>query len=185
MGGMMSSFRNAVLVVLVMSVAGIAQIVAGVQLGYAQSAYEDHDSKSGAFPLGITVGTDILPMIEVGGEFNMLLTPFVLDVEGMDDDFEATQNIIGVYGKYFFPMPTFSPYARLGIGYYTGSWEEGQWDGDFDSAVGFSIGAGAKTLMGIYGEFVYHIMSRKGDWEDAKTYGANNWGIHLGYQMEF
>jgi hypothetical protein len=182
---MMGSFRNAVLAVLVMSIAGYAQIVAGVQLGYAQSAYEDHDAESGAFPFGITVGTDILPMIEVGGEFNMLLTPFILDVEGTGDDFEATQTIIGAYGKYFFPMPAFSPYARLGVGYYSGSWEEGDFDGDFDSAIGFSIGAGVKAPMGIFAEFVYHIMSRKGDWEGAETYGANNWGIHIGYQMEF
>ena len=49
---------------------------------------------------------------------------------------------------------------------------------------GFNIGAGVKTLPGVYAEFIYHIVSRKADWEGAESMGANNWGIHVGYQLD-
>ena len=81
------------------------------------------------------------------------------------------------------PMIVVSPYVRVGAGMYTGGWEQGEWDGDYDSAIGFNIGAGVKTLPGIYAEFIYHIVKRKGDWEGAESMGANNWGIHVGYQL--
>jgi hypothetical protein len=180
----MKYFKLALVLVMGMTVAGTAQIAVGIQIGYAQSVFEDHESKSGAIPLGVTVGTSCIPGLEVGGEFNTLLSPFVLDVKDLDIDFEPTQTIIGVYGKYFYPLPGVSPYGRLGVGYYTGSWDEGEYSGDYEGAVGFSVGVGATTMIGIYGEFVYHIVSRKGDWEGAESMGANNWGIHAGYRIE-
>ncbi len=177
-------FKAALLLILISSAACMAQIAVGVQAGYAHPAFEKHDAASGAIPIGIQVGTNFLPVIEVGGEFSMTVKPFVMEEEGATDDFEVTQTFVGVYGKYFLPMPAFTPYARAGVGYYLGGWEQGNADGDFDGAIGFNVGAGVNTMMGIYGEFVYHIVSRKGDWEGAKSYGYNNWGIHAGYRID-
>jgi len=181
----MKFFKISVLLIMVTAAVSMAQIAVGVQAGYANPAFEKHDAAGGAIPIGIQVGTNFLPVIEVGGEVSMTVKPFVMEEEGAPDDFEVTQTIVGVYGKYHLPMPAITPYGKVGVGYYLGGWDQGDWgDGDFDGAVGFSVGAGVNTLMGIYGEFVYHIVSRKGDWEGAKSYGYNNWGIHAGYRIE-
>ncbi len=179
----MELFKKVSLFLLVTAIAGMAQISIGVQAGYSVPDFEEHTAKSGGIPLGITVGTTIIPMLEVGAEVNMLVTPFVFDVEYGTDDFEVNQTIFGVYGKYFIPLQVVDPYARLGIGYYTGGWKEGSYDGNYDGAIGFSLGIGANTMFGVYGEFVYHTVSRKGDWAGAKSAGANNWGIHVGYKI--
>jgi len=177
----MEHIKKVLFFILVMVITGMAQITIGVQVGYSKSDFEEHEAVSGAIPLGITVGTTIIPALEFGGEVNTLISPFVFEEQYVTDDFKVNQTIIGIYGKYFVPLQVVNPYARLGLGYYLGGWEQGSYNGDYDGAVGFSLGVGANTMFGVYGEFVYHIVSRKGDWAGAESMGANNWGIHVGY----
>ena len=66
------------ILVLIGAVASMAQIAAGVQVGYGQPAFEKHEPENGAFQLGIHAGTTILPAMELGAEINTSLTPFVM-----------------------------------------------------------------------------------------------------------
>ncbi len=165
---------------------GQAQLILGVQAGYASSAFEDQESAASTFSGGAILGTDIMPMIDVGLEYNLLFSPFEFDQQGTTA--KITQNVLGLWARwYFIPLPAASPYIRGGVGYYSGKLElsgGSTGEADFKSAVGFNIGAGVDLPMGLYGEFVYHIVSRELDLPGQESGGANNWAISLGYSFD-
>ena len=165
---------------------GQAQVIFGIQAGYTSSAFEDQESAASTFSGGAIIGTDIMPMIDVGLEYNLLLSPFEFEAAGTTA--KISQNLLGLWARwYFIPLPAASPYLRGGVGFYSGKTEfSGNITGDVDfkSAVGFNIGAGVDLPMGLYGEFVYHIVSRELDVEGAESGGANNWAISVGYSFD-
>ena len=54
---------------------------------------------------------------------------------------------------------------------------------DLKSTVGFNIGAGIRTMIGLYGEFRYNIVSMEADLEGAESAGANSWMLVAGYRF--
>lgn len=174
--------------VMIFLIAGLsqAQVVLGVQAGYNNSAFEDQESAASTFSGGVILGTDIAPIVDLGLEYNMLFSSFEFDQAGTTA--KISQNLIGVWARwYFIPLPTLSPYIRGGVGYYSGKVElSGNQTGeaDFKSAVGFNVGAGVDMPMGLYGEFVYHIVSRELDVSGATSMGYNNWAINVGYSFD-
>jgi len=165
---------------------GQAQVILGVQAGYASTAFEDQESAASTFSGGAIIGTDIMPMIDVGLEYNLLFSPFEFEEGGTTA--KVSQNLLGLWARwYFLPIPAVSPYIRGGVGYYSGKLElSGAMTGeaDFKSTVGFNIGAGVDMPMGLYGEFVYHIVSRELDVDGAESAGYNNWAISVGYSFD-
>ena len=60
----------------------------------------------------------------------------------------------------------------------------GSVDVDFDGAVGFNIGAGIGTESGLYGEFIFHIVTQEfKDDPTGTSFGVNNFGAHIGYSF--
>jgi opacity protein-like surface antigen len=170
-------------------VAGLsqAQVILGVQAGYNSSAFEDQESAASTFSGGVILGTDIAPIVDLGLEYNTLFSSFEFDqADGLKA--KISQHLIGVWARwYFIPLPTLSPYIRGGVGYYTGKLEvSGTQSGeaDFKSTVGFNVGAGVDLPMGLYGEFIYHIVSRELDVAGATSSGFNNWAINVGYSFD-
>lgn len=178
----MKYIKTALFFVMLFSISAFAQkMSAGAQAGYAMTAFEDQDETGKGIPVGGFFGYMIDENIQVGADFNMLASGFSTD----DSDIDVTQTIIGGFAKYMMPMEGFSPYGKLGVGYYMGEIKEDAFSLDFKGAIGFNVGAGVASDMGIYGEFVFHIVSRELDIEGAKSSGANNWGIHIGYKLDF
>ena len=175
-----------------------AQLVFGVQGGIGGSAFKDQESAASSVPVGVYVGTNALPLFDAGIEFNMLLVPFKFEETdpflGQKVKLEFTQTYYGVFVKwYVLPIPVVEPYVKAGAGYYSGklkvevAGESGE--EDFKNTLGFNIGAGVKTMTGLYGEFVYHILSREldvknPDPDEVKKAVYNNWMLMIGYQFE-
>ena len=159
--------------------------------GYTMSAFEDQEDAAGTLPIGVLVGYKAAPNLEVGVELNHALGGF-----GFEFDYSGTkitttfnQTIFGVFGKYHFTENILKPYAKLGVGYYTGNADvEYELNGDkqsstsdIDSAIGFSLGAGLiQSAKGFFAEFNYHIVSRKVEGESG---GMNSWAILIGYKF--
>ena len=172
-----------------------AQVYIGVQGGMGFSSFEDQDKGATAIPLGVTIGTDLLPIINVGAEANFLVSPYKFDsVDPLSlttTESKFTQNFYGVYVRwYVLPLPAITPYLRGGAAYYSGKWKS---DGDDDTNVkgtmGFNIGAGVDFLMGLYGEVVYHIVSHELDMENlpselSGSKGYNSVQVTVGYSFD-
>ena len=172
-----------------------AQVYIGVQGGMGFSSFEDQDKGATAIPLGVTIGTDLLPIINIGAEANFLVSPYKFDnVDPLSlttTESEFTQNFYGVYVRwYVLPLPAITPYLRGGAAYYSGKWKS---DGDDDTNVkgtmGFNIGAGVDFLMGLYGEVVYHIVSHELDMENlpselSGSKGYNSVQVTVGYSFD-
>lgn len=177
------------LIVFVFAFMGSAQSI-GVYGGYLSSAFEDQDEAASAIELGASFVLDALPILEAGVEFNTLVSPFEFetDVLGTTYTTKFKQTMFGVFAKYNISLPALTPYVRGGVGYYSGTIEaEGggqSGETDFKNALGFNIGAGVDTFTGLYGEFIYHIVSKELDVDNAPdAAGANYWGIRVGYTI--
>jgi opacity protein-like surface antigen len=159
--------------------------------GYTMSAFEDQEDAAGTLPIGVLVGYKAAPNLEVGVELNHALGGF-----GFEFDYSGTkitttfnQTIFGVFGKYHFTENILKPYAKLGVGYYTGNadveyelnGDKQSSTGDIDSAIGFNLGAGLiQSAKGFFAEFNYHIVTRKVEGESG---GMNSWAILIGYKF--
>ena len=154
-----------------------------------------------------------LPFGSLGffAEFDYSAVPFSFEVfeniEGTNiktSDVKISQTFIGAVIKLKFGVGFFNPFIRVGGGAYLGSLkqeftddainyvqQQGQTleNGDFNfkSAFGFNIGAGTDIrvgkVTGLFGEFVYHIVSRELDVQGASSASANNWAAHVGIQI--
>ncbi len=178
-----------IFIVLLLSVAGFSQSLA-IFGGYLNSAFEDQEEAAGAIELGGAFVLDALPVLEAGVEFSTLISPFEFEMEvlGVKTTSKFKQTMFGVFGKYNISLPALTPYIRGGVGYYTGSIEveaAGETgEQDFKSAIGFNIGGGVQTFAGLYGEFIYHIVSKELDVENAPSaMGSNYWGLRVGYSI--
>jgi len=175
-----------------------AQVNLNVFTGYSLSAFEDQEEAASAIPLGVAVGYKVMPQLEVGGEVNLALPGYAFESTIYGVDFTTTfhQNLFGVYGRYYLPLQTVSPFLKAGVGLYTGNITmEGEFMGekmdeelDMDSAVGFNFGAGVMLKKGFYGEFNYTIVNRASSEDDedgsGESFGANTWAIQLGYRFK-
>ena len=164
----------------------------GIQGGMASSSFEDQGSAASTFALGANFVFDMVPIVDVGAEFNTLLSPFEFEQEAFGQKITAkiSQTYFGAFARFYpLPLPAIKPYVRAGVGYYSGKaeLEGGGQSGsvDYKGTLGFNVGAGVKAIMGLYGEFVYHIVSRELDVDSAESAGSNNWMIMVGYSFEF
>lgn len=181
------------LVIMVLSIASVsqAQFYIGVQGGLGFSSFEDQDKGATAVPIGITAGTDLLPIIDVGLEANFLAAPYKFEAPdelrmlGIND-VEVTQSFYGAYVRwYILPLPAISPYVRGGLAFYNGKWKmEGQEDVDLKSKMGFNVGAGVDLIMGLYGEVVYHMISLEPDVQGAESAKYNSVQVQIGYSFD-
>lgn len=154
--------------------------------GYTMTAFEDQEEAAGTLPLGVQIGKMLKPALEVGLEVVLPLGGFTYEGETMGYKVTTTFNqmLVGAYGKYCFGEGKVTPYAKAGVGYYTGNADvEIEYMGqtssesaDIESAVGFSVGGGAHVNEKVFAEFVYNIVSR----EDA---GTNTWAVLVGYKV--
>ena len=170
-----------------------AQVYLGVQGGMGFSSFDDVEKEATAIPLGITVGTDLMPIIDIGAEANFLASPYTfeevdpLTMETSESKF--SQNFYGAYVRwYVLPLPAITPYIRGGVAYYSGKWSNGG-DVDMKGSVGYNIGAGVDFLMGLYGEVVYHIVSLEPDMENlpdelSGSKGYNSVQVTVGYSFD-
>ena len=182
---------------LMLAVPVSAQVAVNVFTGLSFSAFEDQDESASALPLGVAVGFNPIPNLEVGGEVNLALPGYGFESTIYDVKITTTfqQNLVGAYGRFYFSGGPIMPFAKLGLGYYFGDVKvKGEFMGmkmdetlDVDGAVGFNVGAGVMLKKGFYGEFNYNILSRKSsDGEGGSdSYGANTWAIQLGYRFKF
>ncbi len=172
-----------------------AQVYIGVQGGMGFSSFEDQDKGATAIPLGVTIGTDLLPIIDVGAEANFLVSPYKFDnvdpILLTTTESEFTQNFYGVYVRwYVLPLPVITPYIRGGAAYYSGKWKSDDSDDtNVKGSMGFNIGAGVDFLMGLYGEVVYHIVSHELDMENlpselSGSKGYNSIQVTVGYNFD-
>ena len=159
--------------------------------GYTMSAFEDQEDAAGTLPIGVQVGYKAAPNLEVGAEFNYALGGFDFETDYLGAKLTTSfnQTIFGIFGKYHFTENILKPYAKLGIGYYTGDIDlEYEWEGDkqsgtseVDPAIGFNLGAGLiQSAKGFFAEFNYHIVTRKVEGESG---GMNSWAILVGYKF--
>ncbi|GBD89992.1 hypothetical protein BMS3Abin04_00708 [bacterium BMS3Abin04] len=144
-------------------------------------------------------------------EFDYSAVPFTFETFGdlngtntKTSEIKISQTFVGALVKLKFGVGFFNPFIRVGGGAYLGSLkqeftddarsfiqQQGQTleDGDFSfkSAFGFNVGAGTDIrigkVTGLFGEFVYHIVSRELDIQGAESNSANNWAAHVGIQI--
>ncbi len=194
----MRLLQTSMLVLFMIIFAGMAQaqLIFGVQGGIGASAFEDQAEAASSVPVGVFVGTNALPLFDVGIEYNMLVVPFKFEGEYLTQKVktEFTQSYYGAFIKwYVLPIPILEPYVKAGAAYYTGKVKVDiagvSGEDDFKNTLGFNIGAGVKTMVGLYGEFVFHLLSRELDAETAdpgtvKKAAYNNWMLMVGYQFE-
>ena len=185
--------------ILLFSTFGMAQSI-GIFAGYTGSSFDENP----AYDTGVDVETtngmeigaafvfDALPIIEAGVEYSKSITPFEMKtkIQGTEFTQKSSQSMFGAFVRFSFAVPVVTPYIRAGAGYYTGSSETNLPDAlkdvagldtDYKSTLGFNIGAGVDVLFGLNAEFVYHIVSKELDVTDAKSFGANYWGLRVGY----
>jgi len=188
----MNNNKLTVILLSVMLVAGIAQaqFYVGVQGGLGFSSFEEQDKGATAVPLGITVGTDLLPILDAGLEANFLASPYKFDFVDITSattlEQKVSQTFYGAYVRwYFLPLPAISPYLRGGAAYYSGKIKtEGRDDLDLKGSIGFNIGGGVDLLMGLYAEAVYHIVSLEADVADSEKKGFNSIQVTVGYNFD-
>ena len=192
----MKSFVLILSLVLMLSVSGFAgEKFLGVKAGLASTSFEEQTEAASSLAIGVTLGTKVAPIIETGLEFSMLTSPWEFEETEFDYKMTArfTQTMVGVYAKVDLPLAVINPYVRAGLGYYMGKMEVEQsafgttesGSEDFKGAIGYNLGAGVTTFLGIYAEVVFHIVSRELDVDGAEAFGANNVHINAGYQFVF
>ena len=169
-----------------------AQVYIGVQGGLGFSSFEDQDKGATGIPLGATIGTDLLPILDVGAEAMFMVSPYKFDATDGSET-EIKQNFYGAYVRwYVLPLPAITPYIKGGVAYYSGKWDFRSDDygtgTDLKGSVGFNIGAGVDFLMGLYGEVVYHIVSHEIDMEGlpaelSGSKGYNSIQVTIGYTI--
>lgn len=193
----MKKFAFILLSILLISSFGMAQSI-GIFGGLTGSSFEDnpvYDSGVDA-STGIEAGAafvfDALPVIEAGVEYTTSLSPFEMKTEFQGTEFtqKNSQSMFGAFVRFSFSVPVVTPYLRAGAGYYSGKSETNLpaatkdlagLDADYKSTLGFNVGAGVDTFIGINAEFVYHIVSKELDAQDAKSLSANYWALRVGY----
>ena len=185
----MKHFTLIILCIILFSSIGAAQSI-GVFGGITGSSFEDQAEAATGIEAGASFVFDALPIVEAGVEFSTFVSPFESSTEalGIKTTMTTNQTMYGVFGKFTFGLPALTPYARVGVGYYTGSVEVKTEPGvttttDFKNTLGFNVGAGVDTFIGLYGEFLYHIVSRELDADNAASVGANYWGLRVGYTV--
>ncbi|MCU0610605.1 MAG: outer membrane beta-barrel protein [Candidatus Eisenbacteria bacterium] len=168
--------------------------------GYGQSAFEDQEDAAGYIPVGAELLVELSPGLSVGAEVNYAVVPFTWEYEYAGTKVGETkigQMILGGLARFEMGQGSVRPHLRGGAGLYMGKAEfeaeagSGLLDSetDYKNAIGFNVGGGLTADFGDtkiwMAEFVYHIVSREADVEDAESFGANNWAIHLGAGMKF
>ena len=174
--------------ILLLSTSVMAQnsIALSAYTGYSLSAFEDQESAAGSLPLGISGAVEVMPQLQVGGEVLFALGGYQFEAEFFGETITTTmnQNMVGVFGRYYIPTTSITPYGKLGLGYYFGdSSIEGfgaEEELDVDGAIGFNLGAGVLITDNIFAEFNYNIVSRE---SDGESFGANTWAILAGYRF--
>lgn len=161
-----------------------ADLTIGINGGLLISAFEDQDKSYNAVPLGLFIGMHAAENVELGLELSHTVSNF--ELEGDDVSVEFSQTLIGGFGRfYFYNESNIVPFLRAGLAVYLGEGKisngSASFTRDTKPAFGLNIGAGFGTDSGFYGEFIFHIVEREYDVEGAETFGANNWGVKLGY----
>ncbi len=187
-----------ILSILLISTFGMAQSI-GVFGGLTGSSFEKNPmfesgvEASSGFEVGAAFVFDALPIIEAGVEYTTSVSPFEIKTKYQTTEFtqKNSQSMFGAFVKFNISVPVVTPYIRAGAGYYSGSSETdlqpqsvkdaAGLDTDYKSTLGFNIGAGIDTFIGLNAEFVYHLVSKELDVEDAKSLSANYWGLRVGY----
>ncbi|MCK4796972.1 MAG: hypothetical protein KAT05_06295 [Spirochaetes bacterium] len=193
----MKIFTLSILSILLISTFGMAQSI-GVFGGLTGSSFEENPvfesglEASNGFEVGAAFVFDALPIIEAGVEYTKSVSPFEIKTkfQGIEFTQKNSQSMFGAFVKFNLSVPVVTPYLRAGAGYYSGSSETNLPDAlkdvagldtDYKSTLGFNVGAGVDTFIGLNAEFVYHIVSKELDITDAKSLGANYWGLRVGY----
>ena len=184
----MRSSKVLFLFIAILSIAGLAQaqFYVGVQGGMGFSSFDSdiQVESATAIPLAVTVGTDLLPIIDVGAEANFLVSPYKFNVDG-GGEVKFNQNYYGAYLRwYVLPLPAITPYVKGGVGYYTGKLSGDGDDVNMKGSMGFNIGAGVDLLMGLYGEVVYNIVSMEPDVEGGVSKKFNSVQVMVGYSFD-
>jgi opacity protein-like surface antigen len=197
-----------IFILVLAATASQAQTALSIYTGLGRSSYDQNFfgqdinlSQSNYVPLGaqLTFG---LPLVTLGVEVSYAVSPFSFDVNvnnggttanAQAGKFSVHQLMYGVLGKVKLLPGPIVPYGRLGIDVYTGN-------ADFDyqgktltvnikSTLGFNLGAGVDINFsksgGLFGELVYHFVSREEDTQGAQSYQANNYALHVGWQFIF
>ena len=182
------------------------------QSAFGEDSFElgDETEQANYIPLGVQILFGTGGNFEIGGEINYAVVPFTFEMNVFDThvaDMEVEQLYFGALAR--FKIGTGSgiwPYIRGGAGIYTGSLNMNYTDemkelylldtgmeledesADFKSAFGFNAGVGAEINFshnnGVFAEFVYHIVKREIDGEDAGgASSANNWALHVGFRF--
>ncbi len=197
------------------------QMKIGIYSGYGLSAFESQSSGAETLPLGIQAYYSLenvsFANLNLGLDFNYSVVPFSFEMTTNTGTKLFTrrqrQLYIGALIKIkFLRNSTFNPFARLGIGLYSGGHsleysdaikQEAQQNQvslpaelDISSGFGFNFGAGLDYKLtpttGIFTEFVYHIVSRELNEAPLNVFeglnlgksslGFNNWAILVGFQ---
>ncbi len=181
------------------------ELVGGVDLS-SSAGYLPVGAQVGYSLTGLSFGA-----LSFLAEFNYSAVPFTYETFGdlgsgeiKTSEIMVSQTFIGAVFKMKFGKSFFNPFIRVGTGAYLGSVQQeftddvrsyfeqyGQGiedvDLDFKTAFGFNIGAGTDIrigqVTGLFGEFVYHIVSRELDIEGAESKSANNWAVLVGLQI--
>jgi len=164
----------------------------GIQVGYASSAFEDQTSAASTFAGGAHFVFDLLPLIDLGAEYTLTISPFSFqsDFEGQTLTSDISQSYFGAFARIFLPLPliVIDPYLKAGVGYYSGKIKiSGAGESktyDLKSTLGYSVGLGLKSVIGLYGEFVYNFAKQEVDGiPDPESLAYNNWMIMVGYSF--
>ena len=163
----------------------------GIQAGMATSAFQDQASAANTFVGGAHFVFDWLPLIDVGAEYTMTLSPYTFETTAFGQTLtsEISQSYFGAFVRVFLPIPliVINPYIKGGMGYYSGKFKvtaAGRSDSaDLKSTLGYSLGLGVKSIVGLYGEFVYNFVSHELDVENPDNLAYNNWMIMVGYSF--
>lgn len=197
------------------------QVKIGIYTGYSLSSFEVQDGSSDMLPIGLQAYYSLenagVANFNFGLDFNYSVVPFSFEMTTNTGTKLFTrrqrQLYIGALIKIkFLRNSTFNPFARLGIGLYSGGHsleysdaikQEAQQNQvslpaelDISSGFGFNFGVGLDYKLtpttGIFTEFVYHINSREIDESPLNVFqglnlqksslGFNNWAILVGFQ---
>lgn len=199
--------RNGILFLFMFTMTGAAfsqgNTTLAVTTGYTMSAYEDQDDAAGTLPIGLQLGYLASPNVQVGLEVNNALAGFTwqLKDEGINIESTFNQTIIGAYGKLFLGSGKVKPFAKAGVGYFTGDNEtkieildeKATEKVKIDPAVGFTVGGGVTLSKKLFVEFNYNLVSRKmadSEVEDDmlddssnEKMGMNTWSVLVGYSF--
>ncbi len=165
----------------------------GIQVGYASSAFEDQTSAANTFVGGAHFVFDLLPLIDLGAEYTLTVSPFSFqgeDVFGQTFTQDISQSYFGAFARIFLPLPLIvvDPYLKAGVGYYSGkikiSTTGESKTHDLKSTLGYSVGIGLKSIIGLYGEFVYNFAKQEVEGiPDPESLAYNNWMLVVGYSF--